>query len=156
MVSKTTTPRLNSELVKDIDLGAIQSFEDAIKALAAEGVVAVDSTEYGDGFELCKDKDRLVDTPFVIMRTQCNPEGDYGVFTTLYVVTGDGRKLVINDGSKGLSAQIDKLGDKAIGLVCRHGLVKSEFFVSEDTEEVSNTRKDPSYKPAVTYYLSGM
>lgn len=143
--------RSKRELARQVDLSAIQSFEDAIRMLAAEGVQAVDSTEYGDGFTLLKDKNSLVGKTFVIVDATLY-DGDFGdQFAVLYVVTQDG-KFVVTDGSTGIRDQVKRLGDNAIGVVCREGLVRSDYTV--DLPDPKTGEMKPT--PATTYYLSGV
>lgn len=136
-------------------LGSITSFEDAIAVLKDAGIELHSTKEYGDGFELLKEKSKLVDVPFVILSMKFVDEdkSDFGDgFVILHVVTKDGTKLIVTDGSSGICKQARLYAAKGItsGLVCEAGLIRSDYDVDipdKKTGEMVST-------PATTYYLS--
>jgi len=144
-------------------MGAIKSFDDAIAVLAAAGVELHDSKEYGDGFDVA-DKNELVGVPFVILGMKFS-EGEYGGngFVIIHLVTKDGRKLIITDGSTGIRAQAEKYAARGLvaGVVFRDGLIRSDFRYVDDKTAANGIRivraSDPEFassKPATTFYLS--
>lgn len=151
-------------LTNDEDLlGSIKSFDDAIAVLVDSGIALVDSADFGDGFEVT-DKSKLVDVEFVILGMKFS-EGDYGDngFVIIHLVTKDGRKCIITDGSSGIRAQAEKYAAKGLtaGVRFKNGLIRSDFRYVEDKSAANGIRivksKDADYadaKPATTFYLS--
>lgn len=140
-------PRVSTE-----QYAGIQSFEDALNVVNdVFGGEVVDASDLGDGFALVEDKDALVKVPFVVLAASFS-EGDYkredgtvGTFVSIRLVTEDGRKLVMNDGSTGIHDQIKMLHQQrpeTIGkpILCRNGLRVSEY-------------DHPQYGKARTFYL---
>lgn len=145
------------------DLRAIASFEDAQRLLMANGVELLDaSTEIGDGFSLLENKDVLVDVPFIAL-TWVFSDGDYpvvdekgvpeldasgepvmGKFCTMRVVTGDGKKLIVNDGGTGIAKQLlgfENRTGRSTGLLVQRGLRRSSY-------------NHPIYGAGITHYLN--
>lgn len=138
-IAEKTTP--NTALFDDDVLGDIRSLADAFDALSQNGIAVRDISEhYGTGFEVAE-KDVLVGKPFVILQSAFY-ESDFdtqdGVFVTLYVVTEDQNKWIINDGSTGICAQMLRIakregitpGHKVVGpsaLMVKRGLTRSEY-----------------------------
>jgi hypothetical protein len=93
-----------------------------------------------------KEKGRLVGVPFFLLNWRQN-EGDFGSFWSLIIVTKADEKLVLNDGSTGIGAQMDAIAEsgntKAI-------YVKKGLRVSKYEYEDPKTHER---KPAATYYL---
>lgn len=139
----------------DADLATITDFSSAIEALNAAGVEVESSTDYGTGFEILKDKDMLKGVDFVILEWRFNDSDKYeGDFVSATLVTKDGRKLILNDGSTGIRDQLRMITNLRIknghpkpqaGILVRNGLTKSEYNY---TDEKGKTAK------AATYYLS--
>lgn len=130
----TASPRISTEIY-----AGIQSFEDALAVVQdVFGGEVIDSADLGDGFSLVDDKMVLVKVPFIILAANFS-EGDYkredgttGTFVSCRIVTEDGRKLVMNDGSTGIHDQIQMLWSqrpetKGKPIVCRNGLRVSEY-----------------------------
>lgn len=133
-------------------LANIASFADAMTAAQGTYGDAVDIADYGSGFALLKDKRTLVGVPFVILQWIDNSDkGDYaGGFVSLYVVTEDGRKLIVNDGSTGIRDQLLRIKNRSgrMGnILCRTGLSVSDYEYEDP--------KDGQMRPASTYYLAG-
>lgn len=137
-------PKYDSEA-----LAAIESFDDAVR-LAGEtaGTIARADKELGDGFKLLDNahKDSLVGVELLLMSWSFHP-GDHGEFVAVKVVTRDGRKLVLNDGSTGVYAQLVDYSNKTNRFAAMHvpnGLRRSDYtFTNEEGVE----------KPASTFYL---
>lgn len=137
-----------------VDLGSIASFEDAINALTAAGIESEVIDNYGDGFTLLASADKftLVKVPFVILDHTFRTDKDTGrEYMTIRIVTGDGRKLVVNDGSVGLFAQGKTIAAKRTnglaGLVVKEGLTGGEYTTTLPNGEVVK---------ASTFYFSGV
>lgn len=118
------------------DLQALISFGDAAEVL--------ESDQFGP---VLTDKDVLVGTPFLLVEWEENP-GDFGdTFVTLKVITMDGRRFIVNDGSSGISQQLKLTTEKTgrtVGMSCRKGLRKSEYVYTND---------HGAEIPATTYYI---
>jgi hypothetical protein len=133
------------------DLRNIESFQDALRLLEGSGISVEDATEViGDGFEMLDDKTKLVDQPFVILAWLFAP-GDYkdeqtgetSEFCIMRLVTGEGKKYVVTDGSTGLSAQLrdyEQRTGKMGGLIVRRGLRRSDY--------------ENEHGPGTTFYLN--
>ena len=128
----------------DDDLRSIKTVEDAIQQF--EAVTDVKDV-LGTGFDILNDKDRLVGAPFMIV-TAREHKGDFGRFVTCFLVTDNGDRWIINDGSTGIAAQLLSLKDShgiTDGILVKEGLRRSDYtFTAEDGSE----------KDASTYYLS--
>lgn len=131
------------------DLAAIGSFEDALKLAVdtlGEENIARASAEIGDGFKLLETKDQLIGVPMILLTWDFSI-GDFGEFVSIRLVTKDGGKFIVNDGSTGIRDQLiqytAKKGRKG-GLVCDKGLRRSDY---EYTDEKGQKSK------AQTYYL---
>lgn len=131
------------------ELASIDSFEAALalvtEKIGEENVVRADA-EIGDGFKLLENKDSLIGTPMILVSWDFHM-GDHGEFVAAKVVTKDGRKFIVNDGSSGLRDQLMGFTAKKNqrgGLLCAKGLRRSDYkYTDEDGKE----------KPATTYYL---
>lgn len=127
------------------DYRNVQSFEDAA-ALLGDSVDVAEQV-LGDGFALLEDKDTLIGVPVILMEWSFNA-GDFGDFVSVRLVAKDGRKLIMNDGSTGIMAQLRSYTERTgryHGLAVRRGLRRSDYTFPDPT-----TGKD---KPAKTYYL---
>lgn len=138
-----------TEKAHEKQLREVQTWDDAL-ALSAEihGDVQDITEKLGTGFNLLKDKDRLVGKPFVVISFGFN-EGDFdGYFTSLAVVTKDEKKYIVNDGSTGIRDQLMELARETRrfgGWLVPHGLRKSEYnYEDKETGKIT---------PATTYYL---
>lgn len=135
-----------------VDLSGVNTFDDALAALQAAGVVAEKITEYGDGFILAdkKDKAALVGVPFIIVDSTVRVDKETDrEYTSFRIVTGDGRKLVVNDGSQGIHTQGIALSAKRgtlAGLVVEHGLTGGEYTIEIDGK----------MEKASTFYFAGL
>jgi len=136
----------------DTVLGEIKSFEDAIARVSDDGYEPVSTLEYGSGFEVLKDKRQLVGQPFVIVQAafwDSDFEVEGGQFVALHVVTKDGRKFIVNDGSTKSGIAHDakvilQQRGSLVGVIAEKGLSVSEYDYVDDKGK---------HTPAATYYL---
>ena len=134
---------VNEGRVSDDTLRALTTMED-VAALFGSDVL--DIADEGTGFAICENKDQLIGLPFVIIEFR-RSDGDYGSFTSALVMTKNGDKFVVNDGSTGIHEQLSSLAARTgrnKGIVCKRGLRRSDY-------EYADT--DGTMKPARTYYL---
>lgn len=132
------------------DLQGIETFEDALALMREQygdtGVITADEV-IGNGFALLSNKDHLIGVPFALVKWQFYPGKFANNFVTIMVVTSEGKKYLVNDGSKGLCAQLEALTEtngRQGGMVARKGLTRSDYtYVDEQGKE----------NPASTYYL---
>src|SRR5258705_6186656 len=103
-----TVARYNRDQLK-----SLTSFDEAL-LLAQEiyGDVVQASAELGDGFEIIPkdDKIQFVKVPMILLSWGFG-QGDHGEFVSIRAVTKDGRRVVINDGSTGIYAQLREYTD---------------------------------------------
>lgn len=135
----------------------ISSFEDALR-LAQEqyGEVEAASSAIGDGFALLTtdQKVQLIGVPCVFLSWSfaASEVGERGEFVTVRVVTEDGRKVVVNDGSTGIYQQLKdyttETNGRDGGLIVRRGLRKSDY-----TYTVTEGKDKGKEKAATTYYI---
>lgn len=151
------TEIVQRSLFTDDQLRSIQSWDDVNALFAEAGVTVTDVSEVlGTGFSLfnTEDKDKLCGVPMMILDWRFN-NGDMGTFVSLTVAykTSDGGmgKVIVNDGSTGICAQIEDLANRGITapVMVPNGLVRSDYDY-EDTDK--NGKK--VMRPATTYYLS--
>lgn len=144
-------------LFNDDELRSIQSWDD-LKGLLAEKELTVAQAHeiLGNGFELLSkdEKAKLVDVPFMILDWRFNI-GDMGTFVSLTIAAQNPdktmRKVIINDGSTGICAQIETLANRGITppVFVAKGLVRSDYDY-----EVEDKNGETVKRPATTYYLS--
>lgn len=130
--------------LSDAEIRNIDTMDAAIAALGGD-VVAVFS-ESGE-WDVVADKGTLVKVPFVGLRWRFT-EGDMGSFVSLEIVTEDGRRLVVNDGSTGIYRQLRTLTDETgrmQGITCRKGLRRSDYTYADEKG---------LERPATTFYLA--
>jgi hypothetical protein len=146
---------LNDAFYTDADLRAVKSFEDALQLVTATIGDVLDATdEIGSGFAQLDNKDRLVDTAFVILSFSINDgdfrdaEGFLQKFVSVRVVTRSGDKYWFTDGSTGIARQLRdyvEMGGRKAGLLVKQGLRKSEYTFTD---------ANGNEQPATTYYLN--
>ena len=160
---------VTAPVLSDDVLAGIKSFDDALAVVndVFKGDIVNVSEEMGTGFGLLEDKSKLVGVPLVILEVQEHP-GDFSeAFVSLTVVTRDGGKYIVNDGSTGIRDQIFGYWDqhpeavtpgvagerKSLKpFVCRHGFTESNYFRHPVTGDVSRKPLE-GYEKARTYYL---
>jgi len=132
-------------------LQEVSSFEDAFAIMAAAGI----EPHVVNQWDLITDKDELLGVPFLVLDYGFHV-GDYGDegFVSVSAITDKNRKIVFNDGSSGIRAQLRELEAKGIrtAIICKAGLRKSEYFFNDQTGETNNTG-GKGFAPASTYYL---
>lgn len=117
------------------------AFDDALqlaKEIYGEEAVQLASEAIGDGFALTDNKDQFIGVPCIFLKWTFSPgdfvdtkTGEKKDFATVRIVTKDGGKFVINDGSTGICDQLrqytnDNFGRQG-GLVALHGLRRSDY-----------------------------
>lgn len=148
-----TSPEENSSTeveVKGVDWGKIDSLDAARAALLEQyGNVLESSVLFGDGAEFIKDKNELLNVPFLILEWKFvkDPDtgNDYVSVLVMHAVTGT--KGRFNDGSTGIYAQLRQVTNEYGingGVAVKHGLRKSTY-----DKEV-----DGKMQKATTFYLS--
>jgi hypothetical protein len=153
-----------SALTQD-ELRVISDFRSAMEAVEnATGVPVEDASDYGTGFDVLSTdaKGTLCGVPFVIVEWRFN-EGDAGEFVSVSLVTEDGRKLVLNDGSTGIYQQLKEITGERLargitaqtGLAVRKGLRVNEYEYSPTLgRAVKRGESAPDKAKAKTYYLA--
>lgn len=152
----------------DADMRAISNYEEAVAlAEAVHGSVIDIAQELGTGFALLEDKGKLEDVEFVLLQWRFNA-GDFGGFVSAGLVTINGDKYIINDGSTGIMAQLMELTQETKrfgGVKVANGLRASRYPtcpecgkpMSLDEVECSNERCDyegDKRGKGETYYLN--
>lgn len=139
-----TEPKLSDE-----SLAGLSSFADALSLIEAtygNDALVVASEVLGDGFAMLENKDKLVGELFVFISWDFHL-GDHGEFVAARVMTQDGKKYIVIDGSTGicktLSEYTEKTGKK-VGMVCQKGLRRSDYTYTDE---------NGVDKPATTYYI---
>lgn len=144
----------NARIIDEGDMRSIKSVDDAFSLLdSLAGVESFD--DYGTGFEILDNKNRLVDNPFMIVEWRFTPSREYGgEFVSCAVVTKGGEKFIVNDGSTGICRQLRRVTDERVksgrrapqtGLLVSRGLRRSDYTYTDDKGEE---------KAASTYYLA--
>lgn len=91
--------------------------------------------ELGTGFRTLKEKNQLIGVPFIIVNYRFF-EGDKGHFTAVFLVTEDGRKLMLTDGSTGIRDQLEKWtalnGGRMRAMAAQKGLRVSTYPFCDD------------------------
>lgn len=139
------------------ELGSIDSYAAAEAAFDNDFV----SFSVGGDYDLV-DKSDLVGVEFIVLRwrftvpkegqprysTENNPEGE---FVSVECITHENRKVVFNDGSTGVYAQLKAVSEtgRNQGGKCVKGLRVSEYEY-----ESTDARGKVIMKPAKTYYLT--
>jgi hypothetical protein len=116
--------------MEDDALRGVDSFAAAL-ALAEQtyGDVLSFSGEMGNGFRILQDKAQLVSVRCLFLNWRFS-EGDFGVFVSAAVVTEDGSKYIVNDGSTGMYADLMEYSARTGrfgGMVADNGLRVSEY-----------------------------
>lgn len=145
-----------SLLTNEDALGSIKTFEDALAVLQDAGVVVRSTDDLGTGFRVLptSEKHTLVNVPFVVLayefhvsKERLDKDGNGLPFSAMHIVTKDGRKLIVTDGSTGIMADLRKYQAKGQreGILAPRGLTVSEY---------DYVHPDGSREPSKTFYLS--
>jgi hypothetical protein len=145
-------PRLwsDDQLADMADVATLQAM------VNANGVATADISDLGTGFIVLdrEEKAQLVGVPFFILDWRWNPSTkSAGEFVSVVILTTDGRKFIVNDGSTGICQQMrtveSKLGGKGVVKVPK-GFTRSDYkFKAVDPRTGESDDKD-----ATTFYLS--
>lgn len=132
---------------------SFNSFSDVAEYFGADNIDDA-AQELGDGYALENNKDKLIGVTMVLVDWNFLP-GDFkvpdnvdpwpgqGMYSTIRLITQDGRKFRISDGSTGIHRQLWEYSqerERQTGLLVRRGLKKSTY---------SNEHSSEAY----TYYL---
>lgn len=135
-------------LFSDDDLRDLRSWDDIVNLASERDIPTTNIADVlGDGFSLLDNKTLLLDVPFVIV-TWTLSTGDIGEFATVRLMTRDGRKLIINDGSTGIRDQIKSMINRGVQpptMVVRGLRVSRYSYTDPATGKVT---------PAETFYLN--
>lgn len=166
------TPSAEVAVRSELPVEIVRSFHtvaDVEAFFQDQGIELGSGEEISDGFESTKDKDRFINTTFVIIDWNKFTSTDFGSaeVMTIRLMTLAGEKYRISDGSTGIAQQLADITAVRLkgnhpapnaGVIVKGGLSKSEYWVSEAdgkamTEaEAEATPKDLK-KKASTYYL---
>lgn len=150
----------NKSILSDADLRAIKSGADVQALFDKVGAEVESFADYGSGFTILANKDRLLDTRFIILEWRFTTSAKYSSeFASAAVVTENAEKYILNDGGTGICAQLRAITDERIktgrpnpqmALRVDGGLRKSVYqqeYTDEKTGEVLT-------REATTYYLA--
>lgn len=149
----------NAQRFDNDALRAITSFDEALalteQTLGHEVVNASD--EMGNGFTILPttDKDKLVGVRFLIMSFDFHA-GDNGTYVSCQIVTEDGRRLVLNDGSTGICDQLITWNQKTnrSGGLLVNGVRRSEYDRKNEHGDVIVNPNTGRAERGVTFYLN--
>lgn len=145
----------------------VRDFGSAMELLESMGVPLVDSSEeLGTGFTKTDNKEQFVGVPLVVLYWSFH-DGDFGEdpFVAIHLVTKDGGRYILTDGSTGIRDELRKWTEnnngRTHGMLCQNGLSKSEYKYCENCKSTNsrkattcrtcNTSKDLG--KAFTYYM---
>lgn len=174
-VDSEAMARLQAAALHRPDEDELRSLESAADAIAhlreqfgEEGVI--DAADIlGTGFERVEDdeavKRSLCEIPFVLyywafsMGEYVNAEGQRTDFVTMFILTDDGRRLIVTDGSTGVARELAKITDKTgrqHGLILRRGLRKSDYRIAmvDGVKKAVPRNYEGDTEPATTFYLN--
>lgn len=128
------------------DIRAIDNMdlEDYESWLESEGVELIDVE--GSKWRLVKDKETLVNVPFIIAKVRFN-EGSLGGFASVCCYLEDKSKIIFNDGGSGVYETLKgyEAAGRTTGIRCLGGLRVSRYKKELDDGRVID---------AQTYYLA--
>lgn len=135
-------------------------FEELLAKLEADGET-VDVADLGEGYKLVQGisgKKKLVGMPFVILKhkKQKSTKIPGSFYSTMWLRTATGDKLIVNDGSTGIHSQLEVYREQGVtgAIICRRGLQVSEDYEVKD-EEGNPILNPTTNKPILgtTFYL---
>lgn len=135
------TGQISVPILSDDELQSIESFDDAFATMNEKFGPVDDGSQYGTGF-IVVEKSELIRKEMILLSWRFN-EGDRGEFVSVMAVTRDNQKVVFNDGSTGILAQLREItlqrgnayahGVEIIGnLHVRRGLRESRYSFTDD------------------------
>lgn len=117
----------------DEELASITTFDDAMDFMAEQfGNVEDIGGVLGNGYTVLNDKQQLVGKPFVIVDARYHPNGSYGPFVTIAVITKNSERYMVNDGSTGIAEQLVQLAQtrgRTKGYMVAGGLDRSTYDI---------------------------
>ena len=138
-------------------LATMTDFNSAVEIFQTAGVSVESFDDYGTGFKVTE-KERLIGVPMVLVEWRFNA-GKYGEnFVSVAAVTKHGDKVIFNDGSTGIRAQLEMVTEQRIGkshptpqagLLVENGLTRSDYEV-----DLPNAKGEIVPTPASTFYLA--
>lgn len=169
--------RIDREFVNDETLRDLETTEDVLSFLASKGIEVIDAVkELGTGWVVPTDgeatKAALCGKELIIAWWTIQP-GDYfrtvlnqktgeleeerANFVTMFVITPDGQRYILNDGSTGIARQLEQFTQRTgrnAGLGCKQGFRVSEYRIDAKTKEPVGRDFAGNTEPAFTYYLA--
>lgn len=133
--------------IDEATLASLKSIADVRSMFESAGMPIRVVSDYGTGFTILEDKDKLCGVPFLIVDARFSL-GDFGQFVSLTVMTNQEEKWIVNDGSTGICDQVEALVKQVgtvQGMLVTHGLRRSDYDYTEP--------KTGNKVPATTYYL---
>lgn len=147
----STIVKRQPALFDNAELREINDFKSVLEAAKAKGLDVTEAAdEIGNGFSLLEDKRILVGKELVIIdwrfthRSVADGADEDADFVTMHVVTVDGAKWIVNDGSTGIYKQLSELGDPHV-IHATKGLRVSDYKYTDDKGKTS---------AAATFYIS--
>ena len=132
-----------------ISVNDVHTYADAL-AFYGDGIVCIDTPEVIA-------KEDLLDVPFFIVTWRWNCDRETGrVFVSVEAITADDRKVVINDGSTGIMAQLRAIEDETGrpgGVMVPHGLRVSRYGVDANGAPLPAGSTEKPDSIAQTFYL---
>lgn len=124
----TADAQLALPIFSDDDLRSISGFDDARELVRSSGIPTAKASDFGNGFSVVTDKIRYVGMPLIILSWRFS-EGEFGEMVSLMVVTETGEKVIINDGSTGICAQLREITNRGFSgaMWCEKGLRVSNY-----------------------------
>lgn len=152
----------NSVISRD-SLDTALTFAEAVSEAEAYGLSPEEYTVVTNIYEpLGKNKDALLAKPFFVRSVRFSADKITGnPFVILHVVSHDGNRYLVTDGSSGIYKQMDALVTRRITeghktpynfYMIANGLRKSEFGINANGETVALGAADMKER-AATYYL---
>ena len=146
----------------DLALARIKTFDDVFSAFQNANVQPEQIADYGTGFTVLDDKDRLIGVPFVAVQWRFNYSKEYAdgngeplEFVTVTLMTKHSEKFLINDGGSGIYRQLKRVTALRMddghptpqaGMFCADGLTVSRYPYTDPVTGKKST--------AETFYLS--
>ena len=145
-------PRLTNDELRALNADNIMAFFESKQATITDL-----SAVLGSGFTVLPtdDKFRLLNSELIIVEWHF-AVGDNGEFVSLAVVTKDGQKLIVNDGSTGIRDQVKDLEARGIfpPVLVSRGLRVSEYYYDPNDSDKKSRTQVEGYRKATTYYLA--
>lgn len=148
----------NEKRFDDSLLRSLDTVEQVEAFLAANDIEVESLDDYGSGFAVLDNKDSLIGKKFVCIGWQFRMSKQFGnAFVVAFIMTEDGDRHILVDGSTGINKQLREITDDRIsrgrpnaqqGLAVPRGLKRSDY-----TTEITVNGKTSEIE-ATTYYLA--